>query len=230
MEWKPPWYLFFLPPMEAGEAELHISEELEYNGKKALKLEFTARSSGTLVKLAGIKIDDHFEFITDPETFCTYAVSKKEREGKRKRNIEVVYLSESRRLHIHELDVAVNPPVTKKDLYRNDIPECVKDLFSALYFTRRREFQPGIRFRAVIGDNDRIKEVEARVGKSETVHTPAGNFKAWRIDTISLVGGLFKEGGQFRMWLTDDERKVPVQFEAKVDLGTISGKLKSGQY
>jgi hypothetical protein len=228
VEWNPPWYLFFLPPMEAGEAEIIVSEETEYKGNKAIKIIFNARSSGALVKLAGIKIDDHFEFLTNPETLCTYAVSKREREGKRKRDIDVVYLPETKQLHIHEVDRAVEPPVVKKDLYKDNIPECVKDLFSALYYARRHEFFIGAKYQSVVGDNDRIKDIQVRVEKNEQVTTPLGKFSAWRLNTVALVGGLFKEGGQFRMWLTSDERKVPVQFEAKVNLGTISGKIKSG--
>ncbi len=227
IEWHPPWYLFFLPPMEAGEGSLSISGNIEYQQKKALRIDFAAKSSGTLVKLAGIKVDDQFQFITDAETFCTYAVSKKEREGKRRRDIEVIYLPESRKLHIREIDVAVEPPVVKKDLFKENIPECVKDLFSAFYHMRGRNFYPGARYQAVVGDNDRIKEIEIQVEKSETVQTPAGSYKAWKINTVALVGGLFKGGGQFRMWLTADSKRLPVQFEAKVNLGTIIGRLKT---
>ncbi len=226
VEWNPPWYLFFLPTMDAGEAELNLAGETIYEGKKALKIVFRARSSGTLLKLAGVKVDDHFEFITDPETFCTYAARKILREGKRKRDIDVVYDKEHRRLHIREVDVAVTPPKLKRDEFVKDIPDCVRDLFSALYNARRREFSLGLSHRSVVGDNDRIKEIEARVEEREIVVTPKGKYDAWRLNTIALLGGLFKDGGQFKIWLSADERKLPVQFEAKVSLGKVSGKLR----
>jgi len=41
------------------------------------------------------------------------------------------------------------------------------------------------------------------------------------------MGGLFKEGGQFRLWVSADQRKVPLQFEVKVSLGKVVGKLKT---
>ena len=229
VEWNPPWYLFFLPRMEAGELELSIPEEMPYNDRKALKIVFKARSSGTLASLAGVKVEDDAEFITDSETLCTYAVTKRIREGKRKRDIRVSYLPAERRLHIYELDVAVNPPKLKRNEYRNDIPECVRDPFSALYMTRRRELRAGDIHRSIVGDNDRVKEIETRIEKKETVETPAGRFESWRINTVSLIGGLFREGGTFRIWITADEKKMPVQFEAKVSLGTVFGKLKSRQ-
>jgi hypothetical protein len=74
-----------------------------------------------------------------------------------------------------------------------------------------------------------VKEIETRIEKKEAVETPAGRFESWRINTVALIGGLFREGGTFRIWITADEKKMPVQFEAKVSLGTVFGKLKSNQ-
>ncbi len=216
--------------MDAGEAELSLSDTVEYKGKKALKIEFTAISSGAFARLVGIKVEDKYEFFTDPDTFCTFKAFKQEREGKRRRDIEVVYLPETHQLHIRELDMAMTPPRVKRDEDRKNIPECVKDIFSALYSARHRDLFPGARYTTIVGDNDKVKEVEIRVEKSEDIQTPAGSFKAWKVDTISLVGGLFKQGGQLKVWLTADEKKVPVRLEVKVNLGTVSGKLKSGRY
>ncbi len=100
LDWKPPWYLFFLPPMNAGEAELSVSDAGEYKGRSALKIDFSAHSSGTFVRLVGIKVEDSWEVLTNSDTFCTFRVFKKEREGKRKRDIEVIYMPETHQLHI----------------------------------------------------------------------------------------------------------------------------------
>ncbi len=81
----------------------------------------------------------------------------------------------------------------------------------------------------MVGDNDRVKEIETQVEKRETVETPKGKYDAWKLNTVSILGGLFKDGGQFKIWLSADERKIPVQFEAKVSLGKVSGKLKEVQ-
>lgn len=225
VDWNPPWYLFFLPPMDAGNVEVSMIGEAEFQGKRALKITFTARSSGALVKLAGFQIDDYYEFLTDPESFCTLSATKKERQGKRKRDIEVVYLPGSRQLHIKDLDVAVNPPVIKKDRIVDYVPHCVQDALSALYSLRMKELESGTRIRSLVGDNDRFKEVESRVEKRETLVTPSGKYDTWRLETFSLMGGLFREGGQFKIWLTADGRKMPVQFEARVSLGKVTGKL-----
>lgn len=226
IDWNPPWWLFFLPTMEAGEVELGIEKETSYLERRALKIVFKARSSGTLAKLSGVTVADHFEFFTDPETLCTIGVFKRIREGKRKRDIEIVYYPDQKRLHILEVDVSVTPGKVKRDDYVEDIPSCVKDLFSALYTVRRGEVGAGVRHRAIVGDNARVKEIAATVEGSETVQTPLGKFLTWKVNTVALLGGLFKDGGQFRLWLSADEKKIPVQFEAKVGLGKVTGRLK----
>jgi hypothetical protein len=221
VEWDPPWYLFFLPRMEAGEIELRLTDETEYK-----KISFKARSSGALLKLAGIKVEDDFTFLSEPETFCSLKVSKKIQEGKRKRQIDIEYLRQTGQLHIREMDMATNPPKPRKEETKNGIPGCVQDPFSALYYLRMAQLQTGYVYRSLIGHDDQVKEIRSQVETKEIIKTPAGEFSAWRISTSALMGGLFKEGGQFRIWLSADERKIPVQFEAKVRLGRAIGKLK----
>ena len=229
VEWDSPWFLFFLPPMDAGEAELHLTGETEYNGQKVLKISFKARSSGMLVKLFGVKVDDEFIFLADPDSLCTLTAAKRIREGKHKKQVNVEYLRDARQLHFREIDEAVAPPKLTKDEVKSDIPECVQDPFSALYAFRRLTLAPGYEQAFKVGNDDKIKEVKSRVDGQEVIECPAGMFTAWRVTTAALMGGLFKEGGQFKIWLTADERKLPVQFEAKVHLGRAIGKLKRAQ-
>ena len=227
VDWHPPWYLFFLPAMEAGEVEIRVSERTTFEGRPARLVTFDAKSSGTLAKLTGVKIDDRFEYYSDPETLCTLGARKRMAEGKRKREIEVRHYPDERRLHIREIDTGADPPKLKKDRTLDNLPECVQDVFSALTTIRKKELFEKAVYKAVVGDNDTVKEVEVRVGKREQVVTPAGRFDTWRVTTVAVMGGLFKAGGEFRLWLAVDGPKLPVRFEAKVNLGTVTGTLKS---
>ena len=229
IDWNPPWYLFFMPTIEAGEVTLNLAGEVEYQGTKALKIVFSALSSGTLVRLFGLHVQDTYEIITDAQTYCTRSVSKTIREGKRKRDIEVVYMPDSRQLHKRETDVSTAVPKVIRDQEYDDVPPCVKDLFSALYSLRRQTLTAGSSHRFLVSDDERIKEVEARIERIEKVETPSGVYQAWRINTVAILGGLFKNGGKFRIWLTADERKLPVRFEVQVSLGKATGSLKASR-
>jgi hypothetical protein len=227
INWDPPWYLFFFPSMHAGDAELQIVGETEYKNRKALKIVFTVHSSGILARLSGMEIDDEFIFLTEPDTLCTLSVSKKIREGKRKRQIDVDYLPESRQLHFREYDESVSPAVLKKDVLKEDIPLCVQDPFSALYSIRQLPFHPDFEHKSNVGHDDIVKEIQTRVEKLEALDTESGKVSAWKVKTVALMGGLFKNGGQFKIWFSADEKQVPLQFEAKVSLGRVLGKLKN---
>jgi hypothetical protein len=229
VQWDPPWFLFFLPNMEAGEVTVELSGDAENSGRKADKIAFKANSSGALARLSGLKVEDEFVYLTDPETLCTLSASEKIREGKRKRQIDVQYLQETRQLHIREVDEAVTPPKVKKDETKNDIPACVHDPLSALYMFRKLPLRDQFNYTFLLANDDKIREVRSTVEKQEIIETPSGKKAAWKISTAALMGGLFKEGGQFRIWLSADEKKIPVQFEVKVRLGRVFGKLKSSE-
>lgn len=226
VQWDPPWYFFFLPRMHAGEAELWLAEETEHLGRKVLRICFNARSSGALVKMTGMKIEDQFVFHSEPATLCVRSASSVIREGKRKRRIDVEYMREKGSLHIRDLDESVDPPAVRKDEIKEGIPACVHDPFSALYFLRTLPLAAGYEHTSLLANDDKIREVRSLVKKQDVVTAPAGRFAAWKIETIALMGGLFKEGGEFRMWLSADEKKIPVQFEIQVKLGRVFGRLK----
>lgn len=226
VQWNPPLYLIFLPSMEAGHATINLAAETQHRDRKAYKIVFAAKSSGILARLANITVDDHYEFITDAETLCTYSVRKREREGKRMRDIDIDYQPENRKLHLREVDVSGPVPKVLRDRDYEDIPPCVKDLFSALYAVRRNKLEVGSADRVLVGDNQTIKEIEVRVLKKERVHTEIGPYDALLVDTVAVMGGLFKNGGQFRIWFSADERRIPVKFEAKVKFGKVTGILR----
>jgi hypothetical protein len=229
INWDPPWIFFLLPQMEVGEVDIQWLGETEYNGKKALQVRFEAHSSGTLVKMSGMRVEDEFVFFTEPGTLCTLGSSTKIREGKRKREVEVQYLPESRQLHIREMDHSTVPPKFKKDEIKNNIPECVHDPISALYLLRQSPLEDQFTRTFTLVNDDKIREVRTLVEKQEMIPGASGKVAAWRINTASLMGVLFKEGGQFRIWLSADDRKIPIQFEAKVRLGRILGRLKPAE-
>ncbi len=229
VQWDPPWFLFFLPHMmEAGEISSDLSEA-EYNGRKALKIHFEGRSSGRLTKLAKIKIEDEYTFYTEPETFCTFSGSTKIREGKRRRQIDVQYSRDTRQLHIREVDEGVVPPKVKKEETKTNIPECVHDPLSAIYLYRLSPLKQQYSETLVLANDDKIKDIRAVVEAQDTIDTASGKVSTWRVGVVSLMGGLFKEKGQFKIWFSADEKKVPLQFEVKVGLGRVFGSLKPPQ-
>jgi len=72
--------------------------------------------------------------------------------------------------------------------------------------------------------------VRIRVLRREKVRVPAGEFNAIVIQPIIKSQGLFSEGGEAEIWLSDDPRHIVVQMKAKVPvLRTLDLYLQSYQ-
>jgi hypothetical protein len=46
------------------------------------------------------------------------------------------------------------------------------------------------------------------------------------VEPLVREGGLFKSEGRVVVWLTDDERKMPVRVNTKVIIGSIDSELR----
>jgi hypothetical protein len=68
--------------------------------------------------------------------------------------------------------------------------------------------------------------VIVKVLKEEEISVPAGKFKTIVIQPIIKSKGIFSEGGQARIWLSNDKDRIMVQMRVTLKVATISLQLK----
>jgi hypothetical protein len=226
VRWGPPAWMFFLPSISAGEITFIFQGQTAYKGKPAFKITADAISSGFLSSVAGITVEDSFESIVSAREFCSLQMSKKIREGKRQRDILLTFDPSNGTGHYLAYDVSRHPPMELKNESIQKAPACVQDLLSAIYYTRLQDLRIGSKFGMAVSDNGTVKQVELKVDKQEMVDSPQGQLRALRTEAISVFGGLFQSGGTLLIWVSDDERRLPLKFEAKVKLGKVFGTIK----
>lgn len=105
------------------------------------------------------------------------------------------------------------------------------DLITSLIETRRWDLHPGDRVPATVVFGKDFYDLVIVADSYERIHTPMGDF-----DTLVIVPtmdvnprGLFKRGGHVRVWISQDERHLPVQFEVGMKFGTGVASLASYQ-
>jgi len=69
--------------------------------------------------------------------------------------------------------------------------------------------------------------VTIRVMRRERVTVPAGVFDAVVVQPIIRTDGLFSEGGQAELWISDDDRRLVLRLQAKVKIPTLTMELES---
>ncbi|HEV8129996.1 MAG TPA: DUF3108 domain-containing protein [Acidobacteriota bacterium] len=225
VKWKAP--LFFMPAVHAGFTTLRVLPPANYEGKPALHFTATAKSDGFFPRLGGIDIDDSFDSIVSADDFCSLKIVKIQKEGGRKRDIVLTFDSERKNTHVLEKDIATMPPRVTRD-ETLPLPACTVDVLSVFYAARRFNLEMGKSFNMMLSDNGTTRPITITVEKREQVDTGEGKVPAVKLRTGSAMG-LFSRGGTFSIWYSDDELRVPVRFEAKVNFGKVYGWLQSYQ-
>jgi hypothetical protein len=72
--------------------------------------------------------------------------------------------------------------------------------------------------------------LKAKVKGIETVEVPAGKFECYRVEPIIAGEGLFMQKGNLEVWLTTDERRLPVLMRSKVLVGAFTAELVEAEF
>jgi hypothetical protein len=196
-------------PIKAGNATMEIPEIIEYNGRKCFRIVSTAESSKFFS--AFFKVRDRVESFTDVEGVYSLHFEKHIREGKFQADKSV------------DFDQLNHLALTDKDTI--PVPPFVQDVLSALYYVRTQPLEIG---KSLFVDNHTDKKnytLEVKVLKKERVEVDAGTFDCVVVQPILQAAGVFEQKGTLTVWLTDDQKKMPVLMKSKVAIGSITTEL-----
>ncbi|MFZ5515792.1 MAG: DUF3108 domain-containing protein [Candidatus Zhuqueibacterota bacterium] len=196
--------------IKAGSATMGIPDEVKVRGNKSYKIVTEARSSNFFS--AFYKVRDRVESIMDKDGLFTWHFKKQLREGKYRAEQSVEYNQ-----------VAGWAVTNKKDSLR--IPPCVQDILTSFYYIRTKNLEVGKSHYIDNHADNRLYPLEVKVHKKERVKVGAGEFNCIVVEPIIRASGLFKQKGRLLVWLSDDERKVPVQMKSKIIIGYITAEL-----
>lgn len=180
----------------------------ELNGRRTYRFEMSAVSNDFLSKFFMVR--DTIVSWIDPRSFRSLRFEKHTVEGKRVRD-ELTEFDYEKGYARYE-----GTPVPLED--------ATLDSLSSVYYLRtlRLDTQQPIELQVFSGKPHVLQvEIQGR----ETLGVPAGRFQTIRVEPKSTAGGLI--GKNLVLWLTDDERKIPVQLRSKLKVGTLVGKLKA---
>ncbi|MCX5779132.1 MAG: DUF3108 domain-containing protein [Elusimicrobia bacterium] len=110
-------------------------------------------------------------------------------------------------------------------------PLWVQDVLSALYYIRCQELVVGKEFSVDAQSGDKAWPLKVKVLKKEKVKVDAGTFDCFVVEPAVREGaGLFQAKGKLWVWLTADDRKLPVLMKSKIAVGSIAAELAEMKY
>lgn len=162
------------------------------------------------------KVRDRYESYIDVDGLFPWKFEQHIREGGYTRDFVVTFDQERGQAY------------TPKGQY--PIPPFVQDILSALYYARTLSYE-GYRPGQKVWLKNFYKDTTYTLGVKylgrQTIEVEAGKFKTIIVEPLITEGGLFKASGRILVWITDDDRKMPVQVDAEIPIGSITSELTS---
>jgi len=145
-------------------------------------------------------------------------------EGNRTRETRVVFDSPNHKASYIEKDLVKNATVN----HEVEIPSCVHDTLGGLLVLRNLRLEPGKTAQIPISDGKKFVQAKVESQQREELKTDLGTFKTIRYEVFLFDNVLFKRAGHLHVWLTDDDWRLPVQIQVRLQftIGTITFRLR----
>ncbi len=198
--------------VKAGTATLEVRGVKLFNGRKVYHIVSRA-SSGPQVS-AFFYTRDRVDVYLDTKDYTVWKSEKHLVEGTYKDD-EVVYFNPSKR--------TATRGVTTMRVLPN-----ARDALGGFYWVRSLALTVGGQITVNYADGKASKTIPVKVLRKERVEVPAGTFDTLVIEPVlTETEGIFKQEGRIWIWVTDDEKKMPVLLKSKIVIGDISVRLES---
>lgn len=100
------------------------------------------------------------------------------------------------------------------------------DQLSMMYYLRLLPYKPGAKYSLTNQADPDDNPIRVEVLKTERIRVPAGTFDTFVVKLVLKTDrGIFKKGGDNRVWITTDARHVPVKFATRIGPGSFQAEL-----
>lgn len=199
----------------AGRAVMQVADKQEtVSGRPCYPISFNVRTTSAFDKV--FQVRDHYQTYIDVDGIFPWRFEQSVREGKYSRDFSAIIDQRAHQARTTEGTFTVAP--------------FVHDILSALYYIRTLNLSNVKKGQTLSLKNFFGKEtydLKVRVLGREKVEVDAGTFNCIIVEPLVVEGGLFKNEGRIVVYLTDDDRKIPVKVSTKVVIGSIDGELTS---
>lgn len=197
--------------INAGTAVMEIQEIVKFKGNKCYHIVSTAKSNKFFSVF--FNVDDKVESYMDVHGLYSWRYDKRLREGKFEADVSM-YFDQKNHLAIYN---------EGKDTF--EVAEYAQDVLSAFYYVRTQDLIVGSSIFVPNHTDKKNYPLEVKVLRKERVKVSAGEFDCVVVEPIMQTPGIFEHKGSLKVWLTDDQVKMPVLMKSKVVIGSIATEL-----
>jgi len=161
----------------------------------------------------------------EPKKFYKYLL-----EGKYKKNEVLNFVENSDSVQIEILDKETKEFVEHKYLhFEDDIKKIIRSYFmnywiASLAYLRSLDYSETLSRELIeipyFEENEKFS-YQMKFLRRDTIETKIGNYNSLVFAPVIPKNKLFEEEDAVKFWLTDDNRKIPLKLEAKMNFGSF---------
>lgn len=207
-------YSIRLGIMKSGKATISTLETTE-NGKRIISTEMIVKTTGLAHSL--YNVEDTYSCFVDPTTCLPVKSIYKIREQKYKYDDEVFFDQQHDSLYSN----AQGSFYTYGDIL---------DLVSLVYNFRFSDQLSGLKKGDLISipfwDVNNMYTLRLKFSYNEEIKTKAGTFQCVKIEPIFEAGTAYNKKSPLTIWISNDDRKLPVLIQINFKVGSIKCELE----
>ena len=204
--------------VKVGKGTLEIKGFDEVNGRTAYHIYSEAKSAPFFDNF--FKVRDINQSWIDAQSLCSlkYLINISEGGWKKYEQLDFDHENEK---YVLDDDGTKKPGNTVR---------WVQDVISAFYYIRTLDLEVGKEYVFDAHSGQDTWPLKTKVLGREKVEVSAGTFDCLILEPVLREdAGIFKAQGSLKVWVTDDERKMPVKMKSKIPVGSISAELSTYQ-
>ena len=190
----------------AGKATFYIGKDpVNVNGRPCFDIRFDVISLSSLDFL--YRVRDRYRTLVDIDGIFPWKFEQTIREGGYKKDYQATF------------DQVGHKAYTTEGTF--DVPPFVHDIVSAFYLVRAvdiRKFKKGEVINLKNFFDRESHDLVVRVLGRQQVEVEAGTFNCIVVEPVIKSGSLFKFEGRLVLWLSDDDRRIPVKVSTKIPI------------
>lgn len=194
----------------AGFGTLEVKALETMNNRPVYHLEITAKTAPFFETFFRVK--DVISSWMDAYGLFSWKYSKKLEEGTYRNYTDITF--------DHE-----NATALKNNGDKCEITRFCQDIVSEFYFFRSVYKGEDEIFIDVASDECKTYKVKVKKLRYEKVTTDSGEFDCVVVQPLLAYEGIFRQQGEIIIWLTNDERLMPVMVKSSILIGTIDAVL-----
>jgi hypothetical protein len=199
----------------AGTGYLQIAKDPVYRyGRPCYLIQFEVKSLESLDFL--YRVRDAYSTVLDVAGIFPWEFTQRIREGNYKRDSKAYFDQFNHKAFVDDKSF--------------DVSEYIHDIVSAFYYVRTMNLSQMKKGNVVYLENffdNKSYKLGVKIHGKSIAEVDAGKFDCVVVEPLVVEGGLFKSEGSIYIWLTNDERKIPVKVATRIPIGFVEATLTS---